>query len=142
EGQDDDSFNFLTEPLCLVVNQNHPLAEADTVQLKQLKAENFIMFNEDFYLNEIITSACKNAGFTPNIFSNTAQWHFIEEMIDAGLGICIMPQSVASLLKSSSVTVEIGDPVLRWRLGVIWNRDRYMNFITQEWLKFFQYYYQ
>ncbi|WP_020008179.1 LysR family transcriptional regulator [Salinicoccus albus] len=142
EGQYFDSFNFLTEPLCLVVNQDHPLAEADTVQLKQLKAENFIMFNEDFYLNEIITSACKNAGFTPNIFSKTAQRHFIEEMIDAGLGICIMPQSVASLLKSSSVTVEIGDPGLRWRLGVIWNQDRYMNFTTQEWLKFFQAYYQ
>lgn len=142
EGQDFDSFTFITEPLCLVVNKNHPLAAQGSVQLKQLKNENFIMFNEDFYLNEIITSACKNAGFNPSIFSKTSQWHFIEEMIDAELGICVMPQSVASLLKSSSVTVDIEAPVLKWRLGVVWNKQRYMNFITKEWLKFFQGYYQ
>ncbi len=142
EGEDFDAFNFLTEPMKLVVHKDHRLADETSIDLKALKEEHFIMFNEDFYLNEIITSACKNAGFTPKVVSNTAQWHFIEEMINAELGACILPESVAALLKSSSVTVDIHEPVLKWRLGVIWNRDRYMNFITKEWLKFFQQYYE
>lgn len=136
-----DNFNFISESLCLVVHENHSLASSQAVSLKELKSENFIMFNEDFYLNEIITSACKNAGFIPDIISKTSQWNFIEEMIDRELGICIMPESVAKLLKSSSVTIEIEEPILEWRLGVIWNKDKYMNFITKEWLKFFQQHY-
>ncbi|WP_411844474.1 cidABC operon transcriptional activator CidR [Salinicoccus sp. HZC-1] len=136
-----DNFNFISESLCLVVHENHPLASRESVHLKELKSESFIMFNEDFYLNEIIASACKNAGFMPDIISKTSQWNFIEEMIDAELGICIMPESVAKLLKSSSVTMQITEPALKWRLGVIWNKDQYINFITKEWLKFFQQYY-
>src|SRR5690625_3592102 len=136
-----DNFNFISESLCLVVHENHPLASKHSVHLKELKHESFIMFNEDFYLNEIITSACKNAGFMPDIISKTSQWNFIEEMIDRELGICIMPQSVARLLKSSSVTVKIEGPSLNWRLGVIWNKDKYINFITKEWLRFFQHHY-
>jgi len=136
-----DNFNFISESLCLVVHENHTLAPRQSVHLRELKHESFIMFSEDFYLNEIITSACKNAGFVPDIISKTSQWNFIEEMIDRELGICIMPQSVAGLLKSSSVTVEIDDPPLNWRLGLIWNRDKYINFITKEWLRFFQHHY-
>ncbi len=136
-----DNFNFISEPLCLVVHENHPFSGNQSVQLKELESENFIMFNEDFYLNEIITSACKNAGFIPDIISKTSQWNFIEEMIDRELGISIMPKSVAKLLKSSSVTVNITEPNLNWRLGVIWHKDKYINFITKEWLKFFQQHY-
>lgn len=136
-----DNFNFISESLCLVVHENHIMSSRHSVSLNELGSENFIMFNEDFYLNEIITSACKNAGFIPAIISKTSQWNFIEEMIDRELGICIMPESVARLLKSSSVTVKIEKPGLNWRLGVIWNKDKYMNFITKEWLKFFQHHY-
>ncbi|TVT28958.1 LysR family transcriptional regulator [Salinicoccus cyprini] len=142
EGDDFDSFNFLTESLSLIVHKHHKFAGEQSVELAALENEHFIMFNEDFYLNEIITSACKNAGFTPKVISETAQWHFIEEMVSAELGICILPKSVASLLNGDSVTLEITDPVLKWRLGVIWNRDRYMSFIVKEWLKFFQQYYE
>lgn len=138
EGADFDAFTFLSETLCLVVHPNHPLAESSSIGLDALKDSDFIMFNEDFYLNEIITSACKNAGFTPKVIAKTSQWHFIEEMIQSELGVCILPKSVAQLLGSPSVAVEITEPVMRWRLGIIWNRDRYMNFITKEWLKHFQ----
>src|SRR5699024_7347430 len=61
-----DNFNFISESLCLIVHENPPLAPKHSVHLKKLKHESFIMFNEDFYLNEIITSACKNAGFMPD----------------------------------------------------------------------------
>ncbi len=138
EGADFDAFTFLSETLCLVVHPNHPLAESRTIGLDALRDADFIMFNEDFYLNEIINSACKNAGFTPKVIAKTSQWHFIEEMIQSELGVCILPKSVAQLLGAPSVAVEITEPVMRWRLGIVWNRDRYMNFITKEWLKHFQ----
>src|SRR5699024_12444236 len=68
-----DIFNFISESLCLVVHENHPLASKHSVHLKELKHESFIMFNEDFYLNEIITSACKNAGFMPRSEEHTSE---------------------------------------------------------------------
>lgn len=133
-----ESYRFIHEPLSLVVHQDHPLAAENSIELSLLEKEQLIMFDEDFYLNEIIMSACKTAGFVPDIIAWTAQWKFIEEMIDANLGVCILPKSSASMLHESFVTVDISNPEMHWKLGVIWNKAEHLNALTREWLNFFE----
>lgn len=141
EGRNFDTYHFIHEPLILVAHPEHPLVSRNSIQLAELESEQLIMFDEDFYLNEIIMSACKSAGFVPDIIAWTAQWKFIEEMVDANLGVCILPKSSASMLDPSFVTVEITHPELYWRLGIVWNKHQHMAALTKEWLKFFEYAY-
>lgn len=136
-----DSYHFIHEPLILVVHPDHPFSYRHNVQLAELEFEPFIMFDEDFYLNEIIMSACKSAGYVPNIVAWTAQWKFIEEMIKANLGVCILPKSSASMLDPTFTQVNISNPELYWKLGVIWNKEQHMGALTKEWLNFFEHAY-
>ena len=45
----------------------------DSVTMAELKNEDFILFNEDFYLNDKIIAAAKNAGFLPNTVSKMSR---------------------------------------------------------------------
>ena len=60
----------------LVVSKEHDLASRDSVTMAELKNEDFILFNEDFYLNDKIIAAAKNAGFLPNTVSNVSAMEF------------------------------------------------------------------
>ena len=132
------SFPFYEEELKLVVNKNHPLADKEKVSLIQLENEGFILFNENFYLNDIITDSCKRAGFIPHIVSKISQWNSIEQMIIAQIGIGILPKSIIEMLSDDVRSVSIESPSIVWQLGVIWKNNKYMNFVTKEWLHFMQ----
>src|SRR5699024_2078733 len=63
------------EELKLVLNTEHHLAQYEQVKMSMLKDEDFILFNEDFYLNDKIIEAAKNAGYIPNTISKISQWN-------------------------------------------------------------------
>jgi len=132
------SFPLLEEELKLVVHKNHPFAHKEKMPLKQLENETFILFNKGFYLNDKIIDACKRAGFIPQIVSQISQWNFIEQMIIAQIGIGILPQSIIEILSDDVRSIRIESPSITWRLGVIWKKNKHMNFATKEWLHFMQ----
>ena len=98
--------------------------------------EDFILFNEDFYLNDKIIEAAKNAGFIPNTISKISQWNFIENLLNAHLGVSILPENIVHLLDSSFSNKTLEDPGMRWELGVIWKKDKYLSHATKQWIDF------
>ncbi|SUM35002.1 transcriptional regulator [Staphylococcus gallinarum] len=86
------SIPLYQEDLRLVLNKEHELARYDEIEMHMLKDEDFILFNEDFYLNDKIIEAAKNAGFIPNTISKISQWNFIENLLSAHLGVSILPE--------------------------------------------------
>ena len=71
--------------------------------MKELANEDFILFNEDFYLNDKIREAAKNAGFIPKTISKISQWNFIENLLNAHLGVSILPDNIVRMLISMIV---------------------------------------
>lgn len=71
-----DYYTFIEDQLHLVVSSEHPLSLKSQVQLKDVKEESFIMFNQDFESRNIIIQACKRQGFEPKIVSETSQIDF------------------------------------------------------------------
>lgn len=131
-------FSLLEEQLKLVVPRSHKFAEREKISLIELKEDDFILFSEDFVLNDRITEACKTAGFIPKVIAESSQWYFIEQMIEASLGVSILPASIIDMLKEDVVSVEIEDPSILWQLAIIWKKNSYTSFVTKEWLKFMQ----
>ncbi|WP_347860852.1 LysR family transcriptional regulator [Salimicrobium sp. PL1-032A] len=132
------TFSFIQEELGVVVPLSHPLAHRKRIDLHELECENFISFNKDFALHERIHDACKQAGFLPKKVSETSQWDFIGKMITAGLGIAILPYSVANLLKEDVRFIKMRNPVLEWNVALIWRKNHYLSYATREWLRFTQ----
>jgi len=130
------SIPLYQEDLKLVVNKEHRLANREQINMAMLKDEDFILFNEDFYLNDKIIEAAKNAGYVPKTISKISQWNFIENLLSAHLGVSILPENIVNLLDGNFKNITIDDPGMRWELGVIWKRDKYLSHATRKWIEF------
>lgn len=124
------------EELIVVLNQEHPLAKKSSVKMEELADENFILFNEDFYLNDKIIENAKNAGFVPNMVSQISQWNVIENLISNQLGVSILPTTIAQLLNEDVKIVRLENTHTTWELGVVWKKDKRLSYATNKWIEF------
>eukprot|EP00792_Barthelona_sp_PAP020_P002625 TRINITY_DN14167_c0_g1_i1.p1 TRINITY_DN14167_c0_g1~~TRINITY_DN14167_c0_g1_i1.p1 ORF type:complete len:125 (-),score=28.58 TRINITY_DN14167_c0_g1_i1:66-404(-) len=104
--------------------------------MEELADENFILFNEDFYLNDKIIENAKNAGFVPNIASQISQWNVIENLVNNQLGISILPATIAQLLNDDVKIVRLENAHTTWELGVVWKKDKRLSHATNKWIEF------
>ncbi|MGD8190440.1 LysR family transcriptional regulator [Brevibacillus ginsengisoli] len=133
-----ESFRFGGNFIVLAVHSNHPLAYRESVSLEELREERFIMFPEDFSLQQLLLDHCEKAGFHPHIVYQSSQWDFICQMVLAKLGIAFLPESITRELKYEDLRTVSLTPSIRWELSLIWRKDKYLSFAAREWIKFAQ----
>lgn len=114
-----DTFTFFEEKLKLVVPKNHPLNRRTTINLVDLKNEKFIFFPETFSLYSDIINACESVGFKPDIIFQSADLHTINGLVEAGLGIAILPEIIlADAHSNDSHILTIENPSLTRTVGI------------------------
>ena len=93
------SHSIYIDKLVAIVNQSHALANQTTIDLAQLKADKFIIFNRDeaVGLFDETIMLCKQAGFSPNIISQPKHMQTLVTEVAAGLGVAIAPYCVRKL---------------------------------------------
>lgn len=130
-------FTFVEEKLELLVPIGHRLTGTDSVPLKELAEEEFVLFREDFALHDRIITECVKAGFQPRVVYESSQWDLISRMVAAGMGIALLPETICRDMDRSRISViPLTEPVIPWQLGMIWRRDRYLSFAAREWITF------
>ncbi|MEV2380740.1 LysR family transcriptional regulator [Paenibacillus larvae] len=132
-----DSFPFVHEKLMVVVYPKHRLAGQTVIALKKLEHEPFILFREGFVLHDRIPEECIRAGFQPKVVYESSQWDFISEMVAAGLGISMLPESICRELNPNRViTIPLVEPSIDWSLAMIWPKEQYISYAVREWINF------
>lgn len=81
--------------LCLP--EDHPKAQAATVDLKQLADERFVMFSRDVAPanHDNVIAIFSRAGIHPKIAHAARQWLTIVAMVANGLGVSLVPRTLA-----------------------------------------------
>ncbi len=136
ENENLDSIIFVNEKLKLVVSSSHRLAGKQEVSLQELKKEDFIMFDRDFVLRNLVINSCKEAGFQPKIISETSQLEFIQELVAYNIGITLLPESTCIELTDDFKTITVTNPEIEWNLAMIWRKDASLSQIAQEFVRF------
>ncbi|MHA0856914.1 cidABC operon transcriptional activator CidR [Paenibacillus sp. CMAA1364] len=133
------SFTFVEEKLMLLVHPTHALAQQDTVSLKALEGEPFVLFREDFAMHDRIITECVRLGFQPHVVYESSQWDLISGMVAANLGIALLPETICDEVDQSRIRIiPLVNPTIPWQLGMIWRKERYQSFAAQEWINFTQ----
>ncbi|MDQ0218804.1 LysR family transcriptional regulator [Peribacillus cavernae] len=132
------TYPIVWEELKLVVPKQHRLSKQEVVQLNELKDEEFIFYNEEFALYDIIRNKCIDEGFIPNIIFKSSQWDFMSEMVAANLGITILPESICRRVKDKNVNILTLRPVIPWHLALITKKGRYISFAGRAFIEFLQ----
>ena len=131
-----ESISLNKEDLRVVLHREHPLAYKTKIKMEELAEETFILFNEDFYLNDKIIENAKNAGFVPNMASQISQWNVIENLIINKLGITILPATISELLNDDVKMIQLENANTEWELGVVWKKDKRLSHATNKWIEF------
>ena len=143
---DEDLFNvypFAFSKLMLIVYPEHLLANAKQVSLFELRDEPIILLRKEFALHNLIFESCIQAGFEPTISFESSQWDFIGEMVANKLGVSIFPEALCQKLESSRIkTIPIVNPGIDWNLGMIWRKNKYLSYVSNEFIRFFSNSYQ
>lgn len=84
------------EEVLAALPSGHKLARAKSLQLSDLRAENFVLFPRPVGsgLYDEIIFACQRVGFSPLIGQETMQVTSIVNLVAAGLGVSLVPASM------------------------------------------------
>ncbi len=120
-------------PLVVVLPAGRPVGDGG-LRLTDLKAEGFVLYDDDFVLTGRIVAACRTRGFEPVVAGRSRQWDFIGELVAADVGVAILPAPVAAGLDPSRVIIRplLGSG-LEWQLGLVW-QPGYLSHAARAWL--------
>ncbi|MEU9097495.1 LysR substrate-binding domain-containing protein [Streptomyces sp. NPDC048361] len=94
---------LLTDPLDVALPAGHPLAAEPGLRLADLAHEAWI-FGGSGPWSEITTAACEAAGFVPEQAHSAAGWTAILAMVEAGMGVALVPRMAAADRRAGVVT--------------------------------------
>src|SRR6201997_251183 len=85
-------FPIQTEPLFAVLSKNHPRAYAESLALKDLRGQSFVMLRDGHCFRDLSIGTCTRARITPNIAFESGQFSSLLGMVAAGVGVSLVPE--------------------------------------------------
>lgn len=131
-----ETISFLKDPLQLIVHESHPLSSLKSITMSDLINEAFIIYRKDFILFDRIIEECKQHGFYPNIACETTQKDLFIEMVQAKIGIALLPKKIAEKIPYESIKcIPFKEEVIHLELGITWKKNKYLPYSVREFIK-------
>jgi len=126
-------FPLRTEPLFAVLPRDHPRAGAESLALKDLRGESFVMLRDGHCFRDLSIAACTRARVTPRIAFESGQFSSLFGMVAAGVGISLVPE-MAIDRNAGCRFVRLGDPRATRTIVAAVLRGRSFNRVQQAFL--------
>ncbi|PIW59683.1 LysR family transcriptional regulator [Shewanella sp. CG12_big_fil_rev_8_21_14_0_65_47_15] len=110
-------------PLLACLPDSHPLATKSHLSWQDFEPYPFILYNEDFSLAKLINRLSRKAGVQLNIAFRSGQWDFLAAMVEADMGLAILPEPICQKLSNSKLIFRPMQPALTWDLALIWRQN-------------------
>lgn len=99
------TVELAVEKMVVALQSEHPLAGRRSIPLSALKSESFLLFSRAVgmgWFDEIINS-CRDAGFEPIVRHEVPQIISVVNLIAAGMGVSLVPESIAAQINVPNV---------------------------------------
>jgi DNA-binding transcriptional LysR family regulator len=86
------------EDVCVAINEHHPLAKQDAIELIDIADEPMLTLALDkSSFPRYLIQCCVNAGFQPTIFQEASEPQTLLAMVGAGLGVTLIPETTSRI---------------------------------------------
>lgn len=110
-------------PVCLLVNESHPLSRRKSVTIEDLKGEPVYIESGQFKIHHLIVDRCHKAGFEPNIVFETSGFSLCHKMVKANKGISVTVDFVFEDMKSQGLClIPFSDDTYEWKICMLTRR--------------------
>ena len=124
------------ELLWLVAPKGSRWDGAHSVPLRDLAAEPFVFYGESLALNDVVSHACRAAGFEPQIMGRSAHWDVMAALVLAGVGVALLPAPYCRRLDGARFTcMPVCEPEITWDMAIGWKRNGYLSHAARAWLE-------
>lgn len=114
---------LLRYPLMVCLPNDHPLSSQHSLRWSDLAPYPYINYNEDFSLAKLIRNVSTKSGVSLNIAFRSGQWDFLAAMVEAHMGIAILPEPICNKIGSNKLVYIPMTPEITWDLAMIWRKN-------------------
>ncbi|MGY6653495.1 LysR family transcriptional regulator [Amycolatopsis sp. TRM77291] len=131
-GNDIRSRVLLDEAVMLCVPAGHRLADRGRVGLADLEGEPFLTTRPGYWQRALVDRLFAKAGLELHVVCEGDEAAVLFQLIDAGLGIALVPSlGLRAVTGSAVVWLDVDDPDCRRVLSVAWREDTYLSVAAQ-----------
>jgi DNA-binding transcriptional LysR family regulator len=106
------TFDLPPEPLWIALPSRHPLSSSKVLHLRELANDAFVLYPRinGSVLYDTIIEACRMAGYSPRIVQEAPQMSSTVNLVAAGVGVALVPESMCQLHPEGVAYVQIAAP--------------------------------
>jgi DNA-binding transcriptional LysR family regulator len=124
----DDAFvteTVMRERLVLALSKRHALASRKRLRLADVANEDFVLFPRDLApgLHAHVLAMCAEAGVHPRIVQTSRELYTTISLVEAGLGVTIIPESVRKMGWRGVRYFPVTSPFATTRIDAAWRPD-------------------
>lgn len=120
---DSNKYSFIQlvhDVLVVVCSRRHPLAQLESVDIEDLRNEQFILLEEKSDVTTLFRLACKQAGFAPNAPLHHSRHRMLMKAVQNNMGITALPKRLASTYLASDIAIVTFSSPINSSLGIAW----------------------
>jgi DNA-binding transcriptional LysR family regulator len=113
------------EQFLVALPSGHRLArERGRIAMRELADQPFVMVPREIApgLHDVVAGMTARAGFAPQVAQEAIQMQTVVSLVSSGMGVAVVPASVANLGRRGVAYREIADPHPRLDLWLAWRR--------------------
>ena len=129
------TLSLFSHPLCVLTPRTAQWEGLSSLSPQALAAHPLVIYNEDFALSQQLMRLFAQHEVKPRIAVRSGQWDFLAAMVQAGIGIAILPEPICQRLDPQSFCWMPLQSDLRWELGMIWREGVYLSHSARAWLE-------
>ena len=109
------------EPFALVVPATHKLAKRKRVRLSEVSGQDFVMYQRSYApgFHDLIVGMLRDARIVPNISQTAAEISTLISLVDAHMGIAILPASAVKHSVASVIACDIVDQIPTSEIAIV-----------------------
>ena len=136
---DFDKYSFVPlvrDEMVLVCSRKHPLAQLDTVDISDLRNEEFMLLEEKSDVTRIFRRICEHEGFCPSVPLHHSRHRMLMKAVQNNMGISVLPRRLASTYLASDLSIVAFKQPFYSTLGFAWLSDEPLTPVMQEFVDF------
>jgi DNA-binding transcriptional LysR family regulator len=108
------------EPFVAIVPSWHSLSVKKEIRLRELKGNPFVMYAREYApgFHDLLTGILSNAGVVPKVVQTAGEMPTLISLVDAGVGVSIIPASVPERIVSKVAVCSIADRIQESEIGL------------------------
>ena len=111
------------EALVAAVSKDDALAAFKTLPLEKIGERALMSLPQGTGIRSVFDDACARAGFQPHIALEASNLGILARLASRGLGVAILPESVAAANADGLHAIEITHPRMRGRVSLAWRTE-------------------